>query len=340
MGVNLTAVKLTGVKLAAILAIFFFFAKKYYLCALKKFVKKMVTEFSQLFSLAQEAGKKKLSVACPYDSHTLRAVEKARNASLIDAAFVGQKSKIEKAALESGISLDNYEVIDASDDDNALEAAVRKVSSGRADILMKGLISSERYLKAVLSRSSGLLTLDSTISHIGIIDNKNLGRLLIFGDAAVLPEPDFKQKLRILSSLVKMAKKLGNENPKVALIAATELVSMAIKAGHDAAIISKMSERGQLGCIVDGPLGLDVAIDKEASEIKEVKSVIKGDADCLIFPNIEAGNAFYKANTKIANSLMASILAGVKCPVILTSRADSIESKYYSILLSLATGVI
>jgi len=300
----------------------------------------MVTKLSQLLPLAQDAGEKKLSVACPYDSHTLRAVEKARSESLIEVALIGQRSKIERNAFQCGISLDNYEIIDSHDDDNALEAAVRKVSSGRADILMKGLISSERYLKAVLHRNSGLLTLDSTISHIGIIENKNLDRLLIFGDAAVLPEPDFKQKLRILNSLVKMAERLYIDNPKVALIAATELVSMAIKAGHDAAIISKMSERGQLGCIVDGPLGLDVAINKEAAEIKEVRSVIKGDADCLIFPNIEAGNAFYKANTKIANSNVASILAGVKCPVILTSRADSIESKYYSILLALATGVI
>jgi phosphate butyryltransferase len=300
----------------------------------------MVTKLSQLLPLAQDAGEKKLSVACPYDSHTLRAVEKARSESLIEVALIGQRSKIERNAFQCGISLDNYEIIDSIDDDNALEAAVRKVSSSRADILMKGLISSERYLKAVLNRNSGLLTLDSTISHIGIIENKNLDRLLIFGDAAVLPEPDFKQKLRILNSLVKMAERLYIDNPKVALIAATELVSMAIKAGHDAAIISKMSERGQLGCIVDGPLGLDVAINKEAAEIKEVRSVIQGDADCLIFPNIEAGNAFYKANTKIADSNVASILAGVKCPVILTSRADSIESKYYSILLALATGVI
>jgi len=300
----------------------------------------MITKFSQIFTEAQKVGKKKLSVACPYDFHTLCAVEKARQDSFIEAALIGQKSKIEKTALEYGISLSNYEIIDAIDDDNALEAAVRKVSSGRADILMKGLISSERYLKAVLNRNSGLLTLDSTISHIGVVENPNIDRLLIFGDAAVLPEPDFKQKLKILNSLVWMSRKLGNNNPKVALIAATELVSNAIKAGHDAAIISKMSERGQLNCIVDGPLGLDVAINSEASEIKEVRSVIKGDADCLIFPNIEAGNAFYKANTKLAKSLVASLLAGVKCPVVLTSRADSIESKYYSILLAMISGVI
>ncbi len=300
----------------------------------------MITKFSQIFTEAQKVGKKKLSVACPYDFHTLCAVEKARQDSFIEAALIGQKSKIEKTALEYGISLSNYEIIDAIDDDNALEAAVRKVSSGRADILMKGLISSERYLKAVLNRNSGLLTLDSTISHVGVVENPNIDRLLIFGDAAVLPEPDFKQKLKILNSLVWMSRKLGNNNPKVALIAATELVSNAIKAGHDAAIISKMSERGQLNCIVDGPLGLDVAINSEASEIKEVRSVIKGDADCLIFPNIEAGNAFYKANTKLAKSLVASLLAGVKCPVVLTSRADSIESKYYSILLAMISGVI
>lgn len=299
----------------------------------------MITKLEQLRGKAPEGVKRKVSVACPYDFHTLLSLERLRKENRVQAVLVGLESEISKAALSCGISLSDYEVCPVNSNGEALEVAVKKVSSGQADILMKGLISSEKYLKAVLNRNSGLLTVDSTISHVGVIDNPNLDRLLIFGDAAVLPEPDLKQKLKILSSLVQTAVMLENPNPKVALIAATELVSNAIKAGYDASIIAKMSERGQLDCIADGPLGLDVAINKEASEIKNVRSVIKGDADCLIFPNIEAGNAFYKANTKLANSIVASVLSGVKSPVVLTSRADSIESKYYSVLLAIVMGL-
>jgi phosphate butyryltransferase len=295
----------------------------------------MITKLEQLVSEAKSVGKQKLSVACPYDSHTLLAVEKARSQGFVDVVLNGDARKISAVAAQHGICLSNYEIFDIASDDAALETATRKVSVGEASILMKGLISSEKYLKAVINRTTGLLQLGSTISHVGVLENPNLNRLLIFGDSAVLPNPDLQQKINILNSLVKMARILGNNNPKVAIIAATELISNAITAGQDAAIISKMSERGQLDCIADGPLGLDVAIDVEAADIKSVKGSIHGDADCLIFPNIEAGNAFYKANTKIANSTLASVLSGTKAPVVITSRADSILSKYYSILLAI-----
>lgn len=298
----------------------------------------LITKLEQIAAEASWMDKQKLSVACPYDTHTLTAVEMVRQQGLVDAVFTGDIDKIRKAADKAEINLSNYDLCDMQNDEAALQTACRKVSVGEADILMKGLISSEKYLKAVLSRSSGLITLGSTISHVGVLENPNIQRLLIFGDSAVLPYPDLKQKLNILNSLVSMSRKLGNENPKVALVAATELISNAITAGQDAAIISKMSERGQLDCIADGPLGLDVAIDPEAADIKNVRGAIHGDADCLIFPDIEAGNSFYKANTKIARSTIASVLSGAKAPVVMTSRADSVESKYYSILLAILVG--
>ncbi len=297
----------------------------------------MITKLEQLVSEAKKIGKQKLSVACPYDSHTILAVEKARQEGFVDVVLNGDAEKIRAVASKYDIKLSDYEIFDISSDDAALETATRKVSVGEASILMKGLISSEKYLKAVINRTNGLLKLGSTIIHVGVLENPNLNKLLIFGDSAVLPNPDLQQKINILKSLVRMSRILGNDNPKVALIAATELISNAITAGQDAAIISKMSERGQLDCIADGPLGLDVAIDTEAADIKCVKGSIHGDADCLIFPNIEAGNAFYKANTKIANSTLASVLSGAKAPVVITSRADSVLSKYYSILLAIVT---
>lgn len=300
----------------------------------------MITKLEQLVEQASKVGRKKLSVACPYDGHTMAAVERARSQGFVDVVFTGDLERIKIAAAESDIDLSNYEVCDIPFDDAALQTACRKVSVGETDILMKGLISSEKYLKAVLNRNTGLLTLGSTINHVAVMQNPNIDRLIIFGDSAVMPTPDFKQKLQILNALTSMARILGNENPKVAFVAATELISPAITAGQDAAIISKMSERGQLDCIVDGPLGLDVAINKEAADIKNVRGSIHGDADCLVFPEIEAGNAFYKANTKLANSTIAAVLAGTKSPVVMTSRADSIDSKYYSILLALIAGTV
>ncbi len=300
----------------------------------------MTTKLEDLVGQAAKVGRKKLSVACPYDSHTIIAVERARSQGLVDVVFVGELGRVKDAAAKAGINLANYELCDIPYDDAALQTACRKVSVGEADILMKGLVSSENYLKAVLNRNTGLLTLGSTINHVAVMQNPNLDRLIIFGDSAVMPSPDFKQKLQILNALTSMARILGNDNPKVAFVAATELISTAITAGQDAAIISKMSERGQLNCIVDGPLGLDVAINREAADIKNVRGTIHGDADCLVFPEIEAGNAFYKANTKLANSTIAAVLAGVKSPVVMTSRADSIDSKYYSILLALVAGTV
>ncbi len=300
----------------------------------------MIRKLNELVELAKKAGRKRISVACPYDSHTIEAVERARGLGLVEPVFSGDADKIRKAAECAGVSLGEYEICDVQHDDDALQTACKKVSSGEADILMKGLISSEKYLKAVLNRTSGLISLGNTITHVGVMENRNMDRLIIFGDSAVIPSPDLKQKLQILNSLVTMAKILGNENPKVAFVAATELISTAIAAGQDAAVISKMSERGQVDCVVDGPLGLDVAVNREAADIKNVRGAIHGDADCLVFPEIEAGNAFYKANTKLANSTIAAVLSGVKSPVVLTSRADSVDSKFYSITLAMVVGTV
>lgn len=300
----------------------------------------MITKLEQLEEKASQVERKKLSVACPYDPHTLEAVERARSKGFVDVILNGEMERIRSAAARSNIDLSNYEICDIPTDDAALQTACRKVSVGEADILMKGLISSEKYLKTVLNRNYGLLTLGSSINHVAVLDNPNMDRLILFGDSAVMPSPDLKQKLQIVNSLVTMARILGNNTPKVAFVAATELISSAIVAGQDAAVISKMSERGQLDFVVDGPLGLDVAINKEAAEIKKVRGSIHGDADCIVFPEIEAGNAFYKANTKLGNATVAGVLAGAKAPAILTSRADSTDSKYYSILLALVAGTV
>ncbi|MCQ2252830.1 MAG: phosphate butyryltransferase [Bacteroidales bacterium] len=300
----------------------------------------MITKLEQIVAEASWMGIQKLSVACPYDTHTLIAVEMARQQGLVEAVLTGNIEKIKRAADEAEIKLSNYDLCDMQNEDAALQTACRKVSVGEADILMKGLVSSEHYLKAVLSRNSGLLCLGNTISHVTVMESPNDDRLIMFGDCAVMPNPDLDKKIQIINSLSSMSRKLGYENPKVAMIAATELITNAISAGQDAAILSKMSDRGQLDCIVDGPLGLDVAIDPEAAAIKNLRGPIQGDANCLVFAEIEAGNAFYKACTKVAKKPVASVLSGTKAPVVMTSRADSVESKFYSIALAILAGTV
>ncbi|MCQ2973500.1 MAG: phosphate butyryltransferase [Bacteroidales bacterium] len=300
----------------------------------------MITKLEQLLPLAQAKNISKLSVACPYDIHTIQAIDKAQKMNIVKAKLFGNKEKISLTLLKLNLEINDFEIIDINNDNDALFEAVKLVSIGDADILMKGLISSEKYLKAVLARHNGLLGNTAQITHITVLENSRLNKLISFGDSAIIPNPDFKQKLFIINALASMSRILGCNNPKVAIIAATEIVSQAITAGNDAAIISKMSDRGQLDFIADGPLSIDISIDKEAAEIKSINGPIKGDADCLLFPDIESGNAFYKANTKLAGSNIAGCLAGTKAPVVMTSRADSSISKFYSILLAKVAGTI
>lgn len=300
----------------------------------------MINKLEQIVGEAFWMGSQKLSVVCPYDAHTLIAVEMARQQGLVEAVLTGNLERIKRAADDAEILLSNYDLCDMQNEEAALQTACRKVLVGEADILMKGLVTSEHYLKAVLNRNTGLITLGNTINHVAVTQNPNTGKLLIFGDSAVIPNPDLKQKLSIANSLVCMARRLGCDNPKVSMVAATELISGAIEAGTDAAVIAKMSERGQLDFVADGPLGLDVSIDPESAGIKMLRGPIMGDADCLVFPGIEAGNAFYKANTKIAHQPVASVLSGTKAPVVMTSRADSVESKLYSIALAILAGTV
>jgi len=173
------------------------------------------------------------------------------------------------------------------------------------------------------------------LSHVTVIENPNYEKLLIVGDVAIIPVPDLDQKIAITNYLIQTAHRLGNEKPKVAIIAATEQMLPNMPTCVDAAIISKMGERGQIkGALIEGPLALDTAIDKESAAIKKLKSEVAGDADCLLFPNIETGNVFYKFNTKLAKGELGAIVIGAKCPAVLSSRGDSALTKTYSIALA------
>jgi phosphate butyryltransferase len=203
---------------------------------------------------------------------------------------------------------------------------------------MKGLVSTDKYMRAILNKECGLLPPKAILSHVVVFELDSYPKLLIVSDVAVIPAPDLSQKIAMTNYVIATAKALGIETPKVAIIAATEQMTAAMPSCVDAAIISKMAEREQIkGALIDGPLALDVAIDKECVEIKKLKSVVNGEADCLVFPNIESANVFYKTVSKLCDAKLGAMLVGAKCPAVLSSRGDSAETKTYSIALAALT---
>jgi len=204
---------------------------------------------------------------------------------------------------------------------------------------MKGMCSTDKYMRAILNKERGLLPAKAVLSHVTVMSNPQYHKLLVLGDIAVIPAPDLSQKIAITNYVVKISHALGNSKPKVAIITATEQMLPGMPACVDAAIISKMADRGQIsGCLVDGPLALDVALSAEAVAVKKLVSAVAGDADCLVFPNIESANVFYKVNTQLCvGAQQAAIVAGAKAPCVLSSRADSIDTKLNSIALAALT---
>ncbi len=294
-----------------------------------------IKHLDELFDALKVRKKRRLVAAYANDAHTIGAVGKAVEMGIVDATLVGDKKTIEKVAGEEGIELSLFRIVHEPDEMAAAFKAVELINNGEGDLLMKGLVSTDKYMRAILNKENGLMNPGAILSHVTVMENKNYHKLLVIGDVAIIPLPELKEKIAITNYLISVAHALGIERPKVALIAATEQVSPKMQACVDAALIAKMAERGQIkGAAVDGPLALDVAIDKESAEIKKLKSEVAGDADCLVFPNIESGNVFYKANTKLAKGEQGAIVVGARVPAVLSSRGDSIKTKLYSIALA------
>lgn len=291
----------------------------------------------RLKELAEEAKKGEphtLAIACGDDPHTIEAVAKSVKENIVKATMVGNEEKIKTVCGKYSVDSSLFEIIPEPDSSRALKTAVKLVRDGERDFLMKGLIDTAKYMKAILDKEEGLLPPGNVLSHVTVCDFPNYPKLLIVSDVAVLPKPDLPQKIAMTKYCIETAHCLGIEKPKVAIIAAVEKVNPKMEETIHSAAISKLADRGQIkGAIVDGPLALDVAVSKECCEIKGLKSEVGGDADILIFPNIETGNVFFKTCTQLAGGEIAAIVAGAKTPCILTSRADSEDSKFYSITL-------
>lgn len=297
----------------------------------------MLTTFEQIYAELRSRGSRKRMVAAwGVDGHTVAAAGKAVELGLADVTLVGDENLIAQACKDEGIDIAVFTIVHNEDEMESIKAAVRMVRDGEGDFLMKGLCSTDKFLRAILNKETGLLPPKGTLTHCTTLEIPSYHKLLFVGDVAVIPAPDLKQKQIIMECLVKTAQAVGIAKPKVAILAATEQVLPSQPASMEAAILSKMADRGQIkGCIADGPLALDVAIDQESVAIKGLVSPVAGDADCLLFPNIESGNVFYKANSKlVAGVRQSGILVGAKAPCVLSSRADSIDTKLNSIAMA------
>lgn len=294
-----------------------------------------MNKLSDLFVELQGQARKRIVAVNAIDDHTVEAVNAAVDLGIVDAILTGDPAKIEAVCKQLGIDPGKFEIMPARNEEEAAAKAAALVAEGKAGLMMKGLLSTDKFMKALLNKDYGLLPPKGVLSHIAVMEIPLYPKLLIVSDVAIIPYPDLSQKITMAGYLIKTAHALGIEKPKVALIAATEQVLASIPACTEAAVIAKMSERGQIqGGIVDGPLALDAAIDHEAARIKKIDSPVAGDADCLLFPNIDAGNVFYKMGTKLCRSEQAAIVAGARVPVVLSSRGDTMQTKLYSIALA------
>ena len=294
----------------------------------------MSKSFDDLLSKVKECRRKKVAVAVAQDEPVLEAIREAKERGIADAILVGDKDRIAEIAKQIGMDLSKYEVIHEPDIKKAALKAVELVHDRKADMLMKGLVDTATFLRSVLNKEVGLRT-GKVMSHVAVFDIDKIDRLIFLTDVAFNTYPELKEKSQIISNAVAVAHACGIDCPKVAPVCAVEVVNPNMPATIDASILSKMSDRGQIkGCVVDGPFSLDIAISEEAAKHKGVKSEVAGKADIIMLPNIETGNVMYKCLTYTANTRNGGILVGTSAPVILTSRADSFETKVNSIALA------
>lgn len=279
--------------------------------------------------------KYRLAIAWAHDCSTIGAVDKAVKKGFIDAYLTGNAKEIIKNCKSSGLDPKNFNIIDSENENKASEEAVRLVKDGEADILMKGLVSTGKFLRAVMDKEQGLMLPNAVLSYVGALEIPQYHKLLFITDPAVIPFPDLDQKIAMVNYAVEMAKRFGIEKPKVALIGASEKMSRHFDNSTDYAIICKMADRGQIkNCIVDGPLDIFLACDKKSPEIKGIQTPVGGDADILLFPSLESCNPFYKGLMLFAGGELAGLIRGTEKPVIVMSRSESEKSKYFCIILS------
>ncbi len=291
-------------------------------------------DFDGIIKTARERGPKTMAVAAAQDEEVLSAVNMAGKLGIANSILIGNKDEIFKVSKDCGIDINKCEVLDVKDKNEACRKAVELVSGGKAHVLMKGLVDTSMVLKAVLDEKIGLRT-GNVLSHLAVFTVAGYDRLLYVTDAAMNLAPNLLQKKQIIQNAVQVANALGNNNPKVAILAAVEKVNPKMQATVDAAELVKMNESGEIkGCTLGGPFALDIAISGEAARHKGLTHPVAGNAEILMVPYIEAGNILYKSMVYFAGAKSAGIIVGARAPVVLNSRSDSDEAKLNSIAVA------
>ena len=289
--------------------------------------------FKEIINFAKERGPKTISVACCQDKEVLMAVEMARKEKIANSILIGDIEKTKAIAKDIDLDLNNYELLHIEDLSEASLKSVELVTQGKADMVMKGLVDTSIILKAVLDKDKGLRA-DNVLSHVAVFDIEPYNKLFLITDAAMNLAPELNVKKQIIENACKVAHSLDIKIPKVAVLCAKEKVNPKMKDTVDAKELEEMCNRGEIeGCIVGGPFALDNAVSIEAANHKGIKHPVAGQADILLAPDIEAGNILYKSLVFFSKSKNAGVIVGAKAPIILTSRADSEETKLNSIAL-------
>lgn len=298
----------------------------------------MLTKLSELHEMARRHSRRRLVLAAAHDAHAMGAVINAHQNDLVDGIFIGDEKKIIEIGQTKGFDLSPFTIIDEPDNAKAAAMAVKMVREGEADILMKGNLGTAILLKAVLNKEYGLRT-GEQISHLAVFELPAYHKLIALTDAAMNIAPEFNEKVSITRNAVGFLHKLGINQPKVAMLSAVETVNPSMKSSMDASAIAKMGDRGQIkGCIIDGPLAFDNAVSKKSAELKGINSPVAGDADLLVADDIDAANGLYKAFIYFAKAGCAAVILGAAAPIVLTSRADTDNTKLNSIALAAAAG--
>jgi len=295
-----------------------------------------IRTFAELLEAAKAKGPKAVAVAAAHQSEVMSAGLDAEVAGLAEVTLVGDSDEIRRIAAAEGFDISRMDIVHVPEPHEAAYRVMKLVSEGQADIAMKGKVETSEFLRAALSRELGLRT-GRLYTHVAAFEIPGFERLIFISDAGVIVAPDLEQKVQIVQNAIYVAHALDIPLPRVAVLAATEVVNPKIPTTLDAANLSKMADRGQIqGGLVDGPLALDNAISPESARIKGIRSEVAGYADILVAPDIEAGNVLAKAITYFAQGKMAGVVVGARCPLILPSRSDTREAK----LVSLALGVM
>ena len=292
----------------------------------------MIRNLDDIISDLKLDRKVKLAVAAAQDEEVLHAVLDAMNKNIIEPILIGDIDKIKKISYELNFNLENISLIKAHTYEECAEIAVKLVSDKKADFLMKGILDTSILLKAVLNKDYGLRT-DSLLSHVMVYEVPTYHKLLMITDGGMNIKPTYDQKRKIVNNAIKACKALKAENIKIAALAAKEKVDNKMEATVDAYKLQQDCENKLFGedVILEGPLAFDIAISSKSSEIKNINSKVSGDVDIILVPTIEVGNGIGKSMTYLANAKSAGIIMGAKVPIVLVSRADSHESKLYSI---------